>query len=269
MKNYETLIVEDLAPVLYVTFNRPEKANAMNRKMDAELFDLVSAVGSDRNYRFIVFTGAGNVFSAGADIKEIKKSIEGNPTDSSWIRKDQINRQEFLRKFDAMDQITIAAINGPAFGAGMALAMACDFRVMAEEASLSLPEVERGMFFSGGGTPRLVNLIGAARAKELIMLGDVVSAKEARNIGLVTKAVPGAELAASVEEMLLKLQQKAFDPLHITKKIVNASIPRFENLLYYEAELQEQMLVHGETLEQITGFVSQLKGAGLEKATGK
>lgn len=259
MKNYETLIVEDRAPILHVTFNRPEKANAMNRQMDEELFDLVSAVGSDRNYRFIVFTGAGKVFSAGADIKEIKQNIEGNPGDSSWIRKDQISRQEFLRKFDALDQITIAAINGPAFGAGMALAMACDFRIIAEEASLSLPEVERGMFFSGGGTPRLVNLVGAARAKELIMLGDVVTAQEAKTIGLVTKAVPGEELGAATEDMLANLQQKAFDPLRITKKIVNASVPRFENLLYYEAELQEQMLMHGETLAQIMDFVGQPK----------
>ncbi|WP_394121435.1 enoyl-CoA hydratase/isomerase family protein [Planococcus donghaensis] len=263
MKTYETLKVEDRSPVLYVTFNRPEKANAMNRQMDEELSDLVSAVGTDRNYRFIVFTGAGKVFSAGADIKEVKKNIEENPTDPSWIRKDQINRQEFLRKFDAPDQITIAAINGPAFGAGMALAMACDFRVMAEEATLSLPEVERGMFFSGGGTPRLVNLIGAARAKELIMLGDVVSAQEAKEIGLITKAVPDDGLADSVEEMLLKLQQKQFDPLRITKKIVNASVPRFENLLYYEAELQQQMLQHGETLDQINDFVGQPKKDGI------
>ncbi|MDN7244625.1 enoyl-CoA hydratase/isomerase family protein [Planococcus shenhongbingii] len=262
MKNYETLIVEDRAPVLFVTFNRPEKANAMNNQMDKELSELVSAVGCDQNYRFIVFTGAGKVFSAGADIKEVKKNIEENAADPSWIRKDQINRQEFLRKFDALDQITIAAINGPAFGAGMALAMACDFRIMAEGAALSLPEVERGMFFSGGGTPRLVNLVGAARAKELIMLGDAISAQEAKDIGLVTKAVTAEELFSAVEEMLVKLQKKPFDPLRITKKIVNASVPRFENLLYYEAELQENMLQHGETLEQINDFVSQPTKAG-------
>ncbi|MFJ5768924.1 enoyl-CoA hydratase/isomerase family protein [Psychrobacillus sp. NPDC093180] len=258
MKKYETLLVEYRDPTLYVTFNRPSKANAMNKQMDKELNHLISEISSDKKYKFIVFTGAGSVFSAGADIKEVGKSIEENKEDSSWIRKDQINRQEFLRKLDALDQITIAAINGPAFGAGLALAMSCDFRIISNDASLSLPEIDRGMFFSGGGTPRLVNLIGASKAKELIMLGEIITAKEAKEIGLVTKVVEGDMLLPTVEELLTKLIQKPFDPLRITKKIVHASVPRFENLLYYEAELQEQMLVNGEALKEINKFI-QLK----------
>ncbi|TQR12733.1 enoyl-CoA hydratase/isomerase family protein [Psychrobacillus soli] len=259
MKKYETLIVEYVEPTLSITFNRLDKANAMNYQMDQELNELISEVSSDKKYKFIIFTGAGKVFSAGADIKEVGKSIEENEEDSSWIRKDQISRQEFLRKLDALDQITIAAINGPAFGAGLALAMSCDFRIIADDATLSLPEIDRGMFFSGGGTPRLVNLIGASKAKELIMLGDIITAKEAKDIGLVTKVVAREELSTTVDEFLKKLIKKPFDPLRITKKIVHASVPRFENLLYYEAELQEQMLLGGGTLEKIKEFVGKTK----------
>ena len=259
MKDYGTLQVDYEEPVLYVTFDRPGRANAMNPQMDKELDEVMSSVNKNPGCRFVVFTGAGTVFSAGADLKELAESIADNPEDSSWIRQDQIHRQEFLRKFDTIDQITVAAINGPAIGAGMALAMACDFRLIAEEAALSLPEVDRGMFFSGGGTPRLVNLVGAAKAKELIMLGDEISAHEAKSLGLVTKVIPAGQLPQAVEAFVSKLASKPFEPLKLTKKIINASAPRFENLLYYEADLQEQVLMQGGALEQIQKFTNRSK----------
>ncbi|MBS4215211.1 MULTISPECIES: enoyl-CoA hydratase/isomerase family protein [Neobacillus] len=256
MKDYQTISVEWRKPVLKVTFNRPDKANAMNKQMNEELDDIITEVRKDTDYKFIVFTGNGKTFSAGADMNEVLQGIESNSFSSSFIREDQITRHEFLRKFDALDQITIAAINGPMYGAGLALAMVCDFRIMADNATACLPEVERGLFFSGGGTPRLVNLIGPAKAKEFIMLCEAIDASEALKIGLVNKVVPLQELTAATEELIGKLSRSPFSPIRLTKKIVNAATPRFENLLFYEPELQEQMMLYGEAREEIDKFVS-------------
>lgn len=259
MKDYQTISVEWRKPILSVTFNRPDKANAMNKQMNEELDDIITEVRKDTGYKFIVFTGNGKTFSAGADMNEVLQGIESNSFSSSFIREDQITRHEFLRKFDALDQITIAAINGPMYGAGLALAMVCDFRIMADNATACLPEVERGLFFSGGGTPRLVNLIGPAKAKEFIMLCEVIDASEALKIGLVNKVVPLQELTAATEELIGKLSRSPFSPIRLTKKIVNAATPRFENLLFYEPELQEQMMLYGEAREEIDKFVSSKK----------
>ncbi|MCM3766109.1 enoyl-CoA hydratase/isomerase family protein [Neobacillus niacini] len=259
MKDYQTISVEWSKPVLKVAFNRPEKANAMNKQMNEELDSIITEVRKDTDYKFIVFTGNGKAFSAGADMNEVLQGIENNSFSRSFIREDQLSRQEFLRKFDSLDQITIAAINGPMYGAGLALAMVCDFRIMADHATACLPEVERGLFFSGGGTPRLVNLIGPAKAKEFIMLCDAIDATEALKIGLVNKVVPLQDLAAATEELIGKLNRSPFSPIRLTKKIVNAATPRFENLLFYEPELQEQMMLYGEAREEINKFVSSKK----------
>lgn len=259
MKNYQTISVEWKKPVLKVTFNRADKANAMNKQMNEELNDIITEVRKDTDYKFIVFTGNGKTFSAGADMNEVLQGIESNSFSSSFIREDQITRHEFLRKFDALDQITIAAINGPMYGAGLALAMVCDFRIMADNATACLPEVERGLFFSGGGTPRLVNLIGPAKAKEFIMLCEAIDASEALKIGLVNKVVPLQELTDATEELIGKLSRSPFSPIRLTKKIVNAATPRFENLLFYEPELQEHMMLYGEARKEIDKFVSSKK----------
>lgn len=261
MKSYETLEVERMKPVLKISFNRPNRANAMNEQMDNEINEILTELNNDSEYKFVVFTGNGKTFSSGADMNDVLSELENNTQDTAWIRNDQIKRQEFLRKFDALDQITIAAINGPMYGAGFALAMVCDFRIMSESATACLPEVERGLFFSGGGTPRLVNLIGHAKAKELIMLGEVVDAEESLRIGLVNKVVPGDQLMNATDELLAKLNKSPFSPIRVTKKIVNASIPRFENLLLYEAELQEQMMMYGEAREEINKYIQQQKTA--------
>ncbi|KZE38854.1 hypothetical protein AV656_08105 [Bhargavaea cecembensis] len=254
MFNYETIQVIDEKPVLRVNLNRPEKANAMNAQMNRELDDVITHVRQNHDYRVIVFTGNGRVFSAGADMKELSGLLKDNPNDTTWIREDQLQRHEFLRKFDTLDQITVAAINGPMRGAGMALAMVCDFRIMAEEADGGLPEIERGLFFSGGGTPRLVNLVGPLKAKELIMLGETFTAEEAEKMGLVNKVVPLEELETATDELVSKLTAKSFAPLRISKKIVNAAVPAIDPLLYYDAELQEAVMTAGGTADQMAGF---------------
>lgn len=262
MKAYNTLLVEWNKPVLKITFNRPDKANAMNKQMNDELDEILNEVRKDSDYKFIVFTGNGKLFSAGADMNEVLNWMENDSLNTSFIREDQLARHEMLRKFDALDQITIASINGPMYGAGLALAMVCDFRIMAQTATACLPEVERGLFFSGGGTPRLVNLVGSAKAKELIMFCDVIDAEESLRIGLVNRVVPLEELANATDELVKKLNRKPFSPIRLTKKIVNAATPRFENLLFYEPELQEQMMVYGEARTEIDRFVEMKKNKG-------
>ena len=105
------------------------------------------------------------------------------------------------------------------YGAGLALALGCDFRIMVQEATVCIPEVTRGLFFTWGSTPRLVSIVGAAKAKELIMLAEVVDANEALRIGLVNKVVPKDQLSETVMRLIQKLDSSPFLPIRLTKKL--------------------------------------------------
>ncbi len=254
MNHYETLLIEEKKPVLKITFNRPDKANAMNSKMNEELNDILTKLRDMTDYKYVIFTGSGRFFSAGADMHEVMTNMEHNTRTPTSIRTDQLNRQEFVRKLENLDQITIAAINGPMYGAGFAVGMVCDFRIMADNATACLPEAERGFFFSAGGTPSLVHLIGPAKTKELIMLNKVIDAEEALRIGLVTEVSPENELSNAVDELINTLNKSPFTPLRLTKKIVNAATPILGNTLIYEPELQAHLFNDESLIESIGSF---------------
>ena len=184
----------------WVTIERPEARNALLQATCFELAEVAEALGSDEKVGVVVLTGAGDrAFSAGADLKE-RKGITAGATEP------YINAIGMaINRWARLAKPTIAAINGCAFGGGMELALACDFRVAVAEAQFALTEVRLGIIPGAGGTQRLPRLIGVAAAKELIMLGRRIDARRAHALGLVLGVVEADELVGAVNEVVDEL----------------------------------------------------------------
>ena len=179
--------------VALLTLNRPSKLNALSSAVERELGEALA--GSEvRGSRCVVVAGAGRAFSAGADLGEVSRD------DPEGIAAYYQETGDVYERLAALPQPTFAAIHGYCLGGGLELALACDFRVAAEDAAFGLPEVALGILPSSGGTHRLVRLVGPARAKELMLLRERFSAGEALGWGLVTEVVPkGAALTRTLE----------------------------------------------------------------------
>jgi enoyl-CoA hydratase len=197
---YETLLCDKRNSIGYVKVNRPEKLNALSRKVIEELFDCFQALQKDEEVRVVILTGSGEkAFVAGADINELalQTPVEGRETS-------QFGQQVF-NHIENLGKPVIAAINGFALGGGCELAMACTLRIAAENARLGQPEVKLGLIPGYAGTQRLPRLVGKCRALELILTGEPLTASEAHRLGLVNQVVPAAELLASAEKLAQKI----------------------------------------------------------------
>ena len=178
-----------------VTLSRPEAKNALSRALNLELARIAGELGADPAVRAVLLTGAGDAFSAGADLKERK----GVPAAESGPFIDAISGA--IRAWAEMPKATIALMNGAAFGGGLELALACDVRIAADSAVMGLSEVRLGIMPGAGGTQRLARLLGTARAQELVLTGRRIDAARALAIGLVSRVVPAAELEAAGQEL--------------------------------------------------------------------
>ncbi len=196
--------VEKRGAVAWITLDRPEARNALSRAVNVAMLDIANDLESEKDVRAIVITGTGEkAFCAGADLKERKGIVADETAPFINAITGAINRIGELRK------PTIAAMNGSAYGGGLELALACDFRILVDTAEVGLTETRLGIMPGAGGTARLPRLIGEARAKELILLGRRISASRAYEIGLVTQVVPRAGFAAAVEALLVELSGAA------------------------------------------------------------
>jgi enoyl-CoA hydratase len=198
---FETLLCESRNAIGFVTINRPERLNALNRQLMLELQTCFQAIRNDAEVRVVILTGSGQkAFAAGADIGELASqatTLEGKETSELG--------QRVLSMIENLGKPVIAAINGYALGGGCELAMACTLRIAADTAMMGLPEVKLGLIPGYGGTQRLSHLIGKSRALELILTGDSISAQEAFRLGLVNQVVPIAELLAASEKLARKI----------------------------------------------------------------
>lgn len=180
-----------------VTVNRPDKLNALNAIVIAELGDAVTRIETDDAVRGVIVTGAGTkAFVAGADISELtEQGVTGG-------RARAIAGQQVFRRLERCGKPVVAAVNGFALGGGCELAMACHLRVAGENAKFGQPEVKLGIAPGYGGTVRLPRLIGRARALELLLSGEMIDAEEARRVGLVNRVVPADRVVAEAEALL-------------------------------------------------------------------
>jgi enoyl-CoA hydratase len=177
---YTTLRFETEGHLGVLTLDRQDRLNAINKTMTEELADLVGRLEANAELRVLIVTGAGRAFCAGADIKERAEGAE----DFS-LQRTSASISPTFRRLERLSQVSIAAINGPAAGGGLELALACDLRIASTEARIGLPEVTLGILPGAGGTQRLPRLIGPARAKEMMLFGELVDAQKAFDWGIV------------------------------------------------------------------------------------
>ena len=215
---YETLLTELREGVLTVTVNRPDKLNALNRKVLAELDSVMDEVHSNPDVRAVIVTGAGEkAFVAGADISEFLSV--GSAADASGLAK---RGQDVFFRIERCPKPVVAAVNGFALGGGCELAMSCHFRLASENARFGQPEVNLGLIPGYGGTQRLTQLVGRGRALEIMMSGNMVDAAEALRIGLVNRVTPREGLMEACRAILSAILSKS--PVAVGKVVaaVNA-----------------------------------------------
>jgi enoyl-CoA hydratase len=189
------ILLEVRNHIAYVTINRADALNAFNYDTLKELQDTVEKMRVNPEIRLVFFTGAGEkAFSVGADLKE-RKSLSNEE-----VKRNIYKINEVFNAIDQLPQPTIALMNGYAFGGGMELALACDFRIIAENTLLGLTETSLAIIPGAGGTQRLPRLIGQAKALELILTARRITSEEAYQIGLVTKVVPREQLVETALE---------------------------------------------------------------------
>jgi 2-(1,2-epoxy-1,2-dihydrophenyl)acetyl-CoA isomerase len=178
--------------VLEVTLNRPEKLNALNTELAAALLDLLLAAAQDDSVRAVLLTGSGRAFCAGGDLAAIADARRRNATEEleALLRAGH----DLVLAICDMPQPVLAAVNGPAAGAGMNLALACDLRIAAESAVFAESFARVGLFPDFGGTHLLPRLVGPARAAELFITGDTLDAREAHRLGIVNRIAPAEKL---------------------------------------------------------------------------
>ena len=218
---YRTLNLEIKKAIATLTLNRPESRNAMSAELMREMIACAGRLAARRDVDVVIVRGSGGCFSAGADLKDTKRW--GN-------RQLPLERQREIaalgyrmaRAWEELPQITLAAIEGYAIGGGLALAAALDWRVMAKDAFISLPEIALGIPLTWGTLPRVVNLAGPARAKRLTILCERIPAGDALAIGLADWVAPPGKALAKAREIAAQVLALPRNSVRMSKESINA-----------------------------------------------
>lgn len=216
MYEYDALDVGLEAGVLTITLDRPDHLNAVNERLHEELTTVFRAA-ADSEARVVVLTGAGEAFSAGGDIAEMNERVDNAAAFRQTLREAQRIVEDIL----ALEQPLVAKVNGDATGLGATLALFCDVVLMSEDARIGDPHVQVALVAGDGGAVIWPLLTSLNTAKELLMTGDLVSAEEAEELGLVNHAVPTAELDDRTDEIVESLATGPQAAIRYTKKTLN------------------------------------------------
>ncbi|MDC7125517.1 MAG: enoyl-CoA hydratase-related protein [Spirochaetales bacterium] len=212
---YKNIIYTLENGIAKIEINRPKAFNALNTETNNEIEDVVDAITDSPDVRVLIITGSSKVFVAGADVTEL---AEANPRDAY---NNCCLAHRIFKKLEALQVPVIAAICGPTLGGGLEMALSCDFRIAGESGLFGLPEITLGIIPGAGGTQRLAKLIGASRAKELVMLGNRIDAATAKEYGLVNVLCKDEEVAEEAQKMAEKLCKRPAIALKFAKECVN------------------------------------------------
>lgn len=251
----ENIKTENRDGILVVTIDRPKVLNALNAHTVEEIGQVFNEARNDETVRSVIITGGGEkAFVAGADINELaqKNPFTGKETSERG--------QQILSRIERFPKVVIAAINGFALGGGCELALACQIRIASDRAQIGLPEVTLGIIPGYGGTQRMARLLGKAKALELILTGERISAQEAERIGLVNKVVPHDELMNEAEKMARTIMSRG--PLAVRASIeavMNGSEMGFEEGQFLEATLFGLLAASEDMKEGMSAFLEKRK----------
>jgi len=239
--SYSTAIYTKKDHIGYVTLNRPEAGNSINLKLAEELEDICLKVNEDDDIYVVVITGAGDkAFCSGSELEKsgTKYNVAG--------------------AIASIGKPVIAAINGDALGQGLELALSCDIRLSSDKAKFGFPQIAQGLIPFDGGTQRLPRIVGRGKALELILGAEIITAEEALSIGLVSKVVKGANLAAETEALARTMAAKAPLALRFIKEAVNKGLDlTLEQGLRLEADLYFLLHTTADRTEGITAFLKK------------
>jgi enoyl-CoA hydratase len=254
--SYEHIQFKRAGRVLTIVMNRPEVKNAANVRMHNELSRVFADAQRDAACDIVVLTGAGDAFSAGGDIRAMRDKIADR---TLW--NDTVNeaRALFYSVLD-MDKPLIARINGAASGLGATLAVYADISVAVDSAVIGDPHVKVGLVAGDGGALMWPMLIGFQRAKELLFLGDNISATEAARLGLITHVVPAGELDARIDELIAKLVKLPPFALRGTKKAINHTLKQLALATFeFGVSLETQSQLTNDHAEAVAAFIDKRK----------
>jgi len=258
---YKTLLYEKNNRIGLITINRPKALNALNSEVYSELGHIIDEFSRDSEVRVVIITGSGEkAFVAGTDIIEMKEM--STPRARSFAREGG----RTIDKIAALEKPVIAAINGFALGGGCELAMACDLRIASENSRFGQPEINLGIIPGSGGTQRLARLVGPAKAKELVFIGEMISAKEALEIGLVNKVVPASLIMDEARKMAEKMVGKGAVALAQAKSAINRGLNvDLATGLAYEIECFAHCFATEDQKEGFSAFLEKRKPKFSEK----
>jgi len=232
-KLIETLIVSVDNGIGSIRFNRPDRLNAVTELLYQELQEALHQFASNPKVKVIVLTGEGRAFCVGADMK-----AHAGKTRTAYDRREYLKgEQDICKLISQIAKPVVAAVNGYALGAGAEMAIAADFILMSEQAQIGLPEVTIGTFLGGGVTHTLPRLVGLAKARELVFLGERLDGPEAVRIGLANRSFPAESFHQDVTAFCEQLNRCAPISMALAKEQINASADRdFDSALLHELE---------------------------------
>jgi enoyl-CoA hydratase len=255
MSSYNTILVSQEDATQWITINRPNQLNALNKETIEELHTAINAANTNAAVRVIVLTGSGEkAFVAGADIKEFADFTQEQGKNLA-----KEGQEKLFNLIEQSNKPVIAAVNGFALGGGLELAMASHIRIATSNARLGLPEVSLGVIPGYGGTQRLAQLVGKGKANEMIFTAGMITASEALQWGLVNEVCEPAELAEKVTKLASKIAQNSSTAIASAIRAVNASLT--DGVNGFEVEIDEFGKCFGtpDFFEGTTAFVEKRK----------
>ena len=235
--NYETILYDMKDGIAEIRLNRPHRLNAVTRQLYDELNAALSRAEADADARAVLLTGEGRAFCVGADLKEHKAGR------TPFERRQYLQgEQKVCKRLLQLGKPVIAAVNGFALGAGAEMAIASDFVLMAESAQIGLPEISIGNFLGGGVTYLLPRLVGLAKARELVFLGERIGGAEAVRIGLANRALPDEGFLDAARDFARRIAGKAPFSMQLAKEQLNMAAERTHDAAL-TAELEGMMFV--------------------------
>jgi len=239
--SYSTVSYTRKDHVAYITLDRPEAGNIINQQLAQELEDICRQINQDEDIYLVILTGAGDkAFCKGSQLAKSGTVYSAATAIAS------------------IDRAVIAAINGDALGQGLELALSCDIRLASDRARFGFPQVAQGLIPFDGGTQRLPRIVGRGKALELILTAETITAQEALEIGLVSKVVGGANLAAEAEALARTIAAKGPIAIRFIKEAVNKGLDlALEQGLRLEADLYFLLHTTADRTEGITAFLKK------------
>jgi enoyl-CoA hydratase len=245
---YESIIFEKEENIAIITFNRPDARNAVNNQVRAEFTEAITEVESDNEIKVMILTGSGKAFASGVDIKEFSKTTPYHAH----------NLYRLGERVEKLPKPVIAAVNGFSLGGGNEIALGCDIIIASERAKFGQPELNIGIIPGGGATQRLPRMIGVCRAKELIFTGDIITAEQAFQLGMINRVVPEDQLMPTAKEIAKKIATKSPAALKLAKQAINYGMQtNLESGLKYEYELYSLSLGLEDKMEGVNAFLEK------------